>query len=118
MKNNIKLLDEVCFIYQKKLLQGSVISISSHKKKIYGIQIKNGLILYASEKYVAHIKDEFCIVQSEPNYSNYNKIRFDYTTYALRNKTYESWINSNNWIQEIFDPIELKYKSIVFGLEI
>ncbi|AQW89025.1 hypothetical protein pEaSNUABM50_00524 [Erwinia phage pEa_SNUABM_50] len=106
--------DEVCFVYEKQILAGIVKTIGL----LIGIKVQSGEILYASEQYVAPIDAKFCVVETDPEYSNYSKIRLDYTTYTTRNKTWNNWRNQSSWIKESFDPVELCLKTTVYGLEI
>lgn len=106
--------DKVCFIHETKIRTGTIHQVG----KIFDIKVSSGEVLRAGERYVAPIEAKFSIVKSDPDFSNYVKIRFDYTTYALRNKTWEHWKNPASWIVESFDPVQLCLKSTVYGLEI
>lgn len=112
----LKIGDEVCFLQYRKFYAGTIVSIGTNNF-LLGIEV-DGEVLYCKPKYAAPIDAKFCIVTEETAHMTKPKIRIDYTTYPVRNKTWEHWTNEASWIKEFFDPYELRQKATVYGLEI
>lgn len=113
----LKVGDEVCFLHHRNMYSGIITTIGN-KNFILGIEIEGGEVLYCKPKYAAPVDAKFCIVTEETAHMVKSKIRFDYTTYPVRNKTWEHWTSEESWIKEFFDPYELRQKATVYGLEI
>ena len=113
----LKIDDEVCFLYYSELHTGNIKEISLNDN-LFGIEVESGEVLYCNRKYVVPIESKFCIVNQDPTFSYKPQLRFDFTTYPSRNRTWDNWTNPESWIKEFFDPYELKNKATVYGLEI
>lgn len=112
----LKIDDEVCFLHYSELRTGHIKQISENN--LITIEVDYDEVLYCKRKYVVPIESKFCIVNKEPTFSYKPQLRFDFTTYPSRNRTWESWTNPDSWIREFFDPYELRNKATVYGLEI
>lgn len=109
--------EEVCFLYKGTMRTGTVNRVSEFEDLI-GIEC-DGELIFANRKFVAKIDSKFCVVQADNlEYTNDSVVRFDFTTYKRRNKTWEAWVSPEGWIKESFDPYELRMKATVYGLEL
>lgn len=111
---HLKVDDEVCFLSFNKMYTGNISAFSDILVLVKEHSTEE--IMKVTFPYILPIETKFCVVQSDAYFHPNRKIRFDRTTYPVQNRTYDKWIDEAAWIQEVFDPVQLRLIATKYGL--